>query len=441
MKSFYNATIFFIICLCCLDSVLGQTPRRLSLAECIDMAIQNNPTLRRAELALSRDNIQYKQAQYKRLPSLNGNVNHDYNEGRSVNSTTNQFVESSYFSGSQSLSLSVPLFRGFQIMHDIRKRASAKEAGKLEFEGAINELKLDVIAAYVLLLTAQDMLSQSEGQLAVSQENLRRTGVLHQQGAINPGDYYDLEGQVQAEQHALDNAKQVLHNSELRLASLLAISLDELPGIQPLGMPSPDANLSRADLYKEALAVLPNFKALDWRIKEAQSDIKVAKADYYPSLSLNAGIQSRFSSVDAAGYNYWQQLKNYPSKGVSLSLRVPIFNQMNVRTQVKLAKLNLEEVIWNRKIAENKLQEETAKAVFNLSLLQRNVSNLQQQEQSYQEAFRIAQVHFDKGNSNSVLYLTAKNKLDNTKNQLLIKQYEWVLQKYINDYYAGKLDL
>lgn len=326
-------------------------------------------------------------------------------------------------------------------MHDIRKRASAKEAGKMEFESSINELKLDVITAYVFVLTAQDMLTQREGQLAVSQENLRRATVLHKQGAINPGDYFDLEGQVQAEQNVLENAKQSLYTNELRLASLLAMPVDELPAIAPLPIPIQDASLSSAALYQEALSVLPNFKALDWRIKEAQADIKVAKADYFPSLSLSGSIQSRFSSADDKGFNYWQQLKNYPSKGVTLSLRIPIFNQMNVRTQVKLAKLNLEEAIWNRKIQENVVLEETAKAVFNLSLLQRNVNNLQKQEQSYQEAFRIAQVHFDTGNSNSVLFLTAKNKLDNTKNELLMRQYEWVLQKYINDYYAGKLDL
>ncbi|HCU44083.1 MAG TPA: TolC family protein, partial [Sphingobacterium sp.] len=55
--------------------------------------------------------------------------------------------------------------------------------------------------------------------------------------------------------------------------------------------------------------------------------------------------------------------------------------------------------------------------------------------------FRIAQVHFEAGNSNSVLFLTAKNKLDSSQIQLLVKQYEWLLQKYINDYYAGALNL
>ncbi|MEJ5054862.1 TolC family protein [Sphingobacterium sp. MYb382] len=439
MKIFFSITILFS--LMSVSPVMGQTNPRLSLTDCITIAVANNPTLKRSELDLSRNELYYKQTKYNRLPSLNGNVSHDYNQGRSVNSTTNQFIESSYFSGSQSLNLSVPLFKGLQLLHDTRKRARAQEAGKLEFENAINELKLDVIEAYVLVLTAQDMLTQTEGQLAVTAENLKRATVLHREGAINPGDFYDLQGQFQSEQNTVENTKQALYLQEVRLASLLAIAVEELPKLEPLNLSVSLAPISGADLYKGALTHLPSIKALDWRMKEAQEDIKLAKSGYFPSLSLNAGIQSRFSSVDPAGYNYWQQLKNYPSKGVSLNLRVPIFNQMTVRTQVRLAKLNLEEVEWTKKAQENKLREETSKNVFNLGALQKNVYNLKEQEQSYQEAFRIAQVHFDAGNSNSVLFLTVKNKLDASKNQLLIKQYEWLLQKYINDYYAGTLDL
>ncbi len=441
MKNFLKASLLILVCCSSLPAVLGQTSQPLSLADCVALAIKNNPNLQRSELELSRNEVNYKQAQYNRLPVISGNIGHGYNEGRSINTTTNQFVDNTYYSGNQSLSLNAPLFRGFEILHDIRRKASAREAGKLEFESAINELKLDVIEAYILVLTSRDMLQQAEGQLAVTQENLRRATVMQDEGAINPGDYHDLKGQAYAEQNTVENTKRDLYNSEARLAALLYLPITELPVLEPIAMPSSVSSASGADLYAEALQALPNFKALDWRIREAEQTIKVAKSAYYPSLSLDAGIRSIYSSVDVLGYNYWQQLVNYPSKGISLSLSVPIFSRMAVRSQVKLAKLNLDEAKWNRKIQENTVREETAKTVFSLLTLKKNVQNLQEQELSYQEAFRIAQVHFDAGNSNSVLFLTAKNKLDNTRNELLIRQYQWLLQKYFNDYYAGLLEL
>jgi outer membrane protein len=108
---------------------------------------------------------------------------------------------------------------------------------------------------------------------------------------------------------------------------------------------------------------------------------------------------------------------------------------------VKLAKLDLESAKFQKDISLNELRTETAKAVFNLKNVSNNIVQLQEQQQSYSESFRIAQVHFEAGNSNSVLFLTAKNKFDSSQIQLLVKQYEWLLQKYINDYYAGSLNL
>ncbi|PRD47345.1 TolC family protein [Sphingobacterium haloxyli] len=439
MKNFVILIVIFTIS--CSTITVGQTSARLSLHECVRLAVEHNPTLKQTELNLYRNEVNYQQARYNRLPSLEGNIEHGYNEGRSVNATTNQFVNTSFFSGGQSLYLSAPIFNGFQILHDIRRRASAREAGKLEFEGAVNELKLDVIEAYVLVLTAQDMLLQTEGQLAVTRENVDRMEIMQREGAADPGDFYDLKGQLRTDQNMLETNKQVLYDRRLRLAALLNMAIDELPELEPLPFSIDQKRYSGLELYHTAIDVLPQFKALNWRVKEARQQIKVTKSDYYPSLSLAASIQSRFSSIDESGFNYWQQFRNYPAKGVSLNLRIPIFSKMRIRTQVKLAKLDLDEVKWEQEIQENALREETAKAVFSMKTLRENVNNLREQEQSYQEAFRIAQVHFDAGNSNSVVFLTAKNKLDNTRNALVIKQYEWIMQKYINDYYAGTLSL
>jgi len=169
-----------------------------------------------------------------------------------------------------------------------------------------------------------------------------------------------------------------------------------------------------------------------------EENIKLMKSEYYPSLSLGAGLGSNYSKDGGEAFN---QIKNNFRKSVSLSLTIPIFNRFATRTNVRMAQVDFNEAVLNKSIRENELRMNTAKAVFDLRTAQTNVQNLKEQEQSYQEAFRIANVHFEAGNSNSVIYLTAKNKLDNTRSQLVIKQYEWLLQKYINDYYAGALDL
>lgn len=437
MNCFYKISVLLVFS-CSLLAARAQEKATLSLAECIALSIKNNPSLQRAELATSRDDISYKQARYNVLPSLNAGVGHGYNEGRSVNPTTNQFVTDSYYSGNQSLDMGFTIFNGFRMLNDIRMKAQARTAGKLEFDNARNELKLDVITAYIGVLTAQDMLLQAERAMEVTAESVRRMEVLQREGAVNPGDYHDLKGQLRSEQNTLENGRQALFNSRLSLARLLNMAIDDMPAIEAMQLPAEQSRYTGTALFERAKQALPRMEALDWRIKQAELGVKVAKADYYPSLSLNAGMYSRYSS--SSSVSYFKQMENYLSKGVSLSLRIPIFNRFSVRSQVRMARLDVEDMLLTKRVEENKLREETAKAVFNLETLKHNLKNLQEQELSYQESFRIAQVHFDAGNSNSVMLLTAKNKFDSTKNQLLITQYEWLLQKYINDYYAGTLE-
>jgi len=408
------------------------------LADCIQQAIQNNPTLKRNELVIDRTDLQYKQAKYDRLPSLNANIGHDISQGRSIDPTTNQYIDQNNSSGRQSLSLNVPIFNGFYIIHNIRMRSNALDAGKLEYEGFVNELKLDVIEAYVKVLTAQDMLIQTEGQLAVTKEQLNRNEVLNREGATNPGDLYDIKGQYSSDLNTVELTKQTLNNARVTLAGLMNVDVNTLGTLEEIDIPTEIQAKSSEELFQQSLNILPQYKALDWRIKEMEEGIKVAKSNYWPSLSLSGGMSSNYSKEGGAIFN---QIKNNLSKGVGLTLSIPIFNQFKNRTQVRLAQVSLDDANLSRDIMRNDLRMKTAQAVFDLNITQKNVLNLRDQEVSYAESFRIATVHFEAGNSNSVIYLTAKNKLDATRSQLIIRQYEWLMQKYVNDYYAGSLNL
>lgn len=430
--------LYVIIFVCCLVSTAKGQSSSLSLADCIQQAIQNNPTLKRNELVIDRADLQYKQAKYDRLPSLNANIGHDISQGRSIDPTTNQYIDQNNSSGRQSLSLNVPIFNGFYIIHNIRMRSNALDAGKLEYEGFVNELKLDVIEAYVKVLTAQDMLIQTEGQLAVTKEQLNRNEILNREGATNPGDLYDIKGQYSSDLNTVELTKQTLNNARVELAGLMNVDVNTLGTLEEIDIPTEIQAKSSEELFQQSLNILPQYKALDCRIKEMEEGIKVAKSNYWPSLSLSGGMSSNYSKEGGAIFN---QIKNNLSKGVGLTLSIPIFNQFKNRTQVRLAQVSLDDANFSRDIMRNDLRMKTAQAVFDLNITQKNVLNLRDQEVSYAESFRIATVHFEAGNSNSVIYLTAKNKLDATRSQLIIRQYEWLMQKYVNDYYAGSLNL
>lgn len=411
-----------------------------SLAECIQLAIKANPTLLQNELDVKRAEVNLAQAKANRLPDVDASLQHSLTSGRSQDNSTLQYISSNNSTGNFSLDASLPIFRGFRLFHDIRMRADAKTAGKLTFDTQINALKLDVITAYIQSLTAQDILRQSEMQTEVTREQVRRAESMHKEGAINPGDYFDLKGQLANDINTIENNRQLLYNSRVKLAVLLNMDENQLGELDNLGIKESGQRLDAKQLYEMAVGQLPDIQALDYRIKVAERDIKIAKSYYYPSLSLRAGLGSNYSKLGIQG-TYWSQMRNNVGKSISLNLSIPIFNHLQVYNNVRLAKLDLQAAKFQKEIQQNILRAATSNAVFNLQNASNMITQLRSQNENYAESFRIAKVVFELGNSNSVIFLTAKNKYDNSQIQLLVKQYEWLLQKYINDYYAGSLNL
>lgn len=422
-----------------MTTIYGQNRQMISLEECVERALVNNTNLQRSKIATRRDDIRYRQAYLNILPSVSANLGQGYYQGRSVDPITNQYTEETFGSGSQGLHAGMTIFNGFKMFHDIRKEASARSAGRLEFESAVNDLKLDVIESYISVLTSSDLLTQSERQLELTTEQLRRAEVMQNEGAGQPGDYFDIKGQFKRDENNVENSRKNYYSHRLRLARLMGIDETELGELQELEIQIQDVSTGKSELFASASQHLPQIKALDYRIKEARHQIRSSKADYFPSISLNAGLNSNYSNQ--VPVDYIQQFNNNLGKSLSISLRIPLFNRLQTYHQVRNTQLSYKDAELMKKFRLEELNEATAQNVFNLSNTISNVRNLEEQVVYYAESFRIAQVHFDTGLTNSYLYLAAKNKMDNANQELVLKKYEYVFQQYVNDYYNGTLDL
>ena len=60
---------------------------------------------------------------------------------------------------------------------------------------------------------------------------------------------------------------------------------------------------------------------------------------------------------------------------------------------------------------------------------------LQDQVKAYQESFRINEIRFNNGVSNSVEYIISKNNLDNAQINLANVGYEYLLRVRVLEYY------
>ncbi len=448
----------------------------LTLQQCVETAISNNLSVKQNELATQRSAINYNQAKLNLLPNLSGNVTQGLNQGRSVDPTTNAYLNQQINYTNYSVGSSVVLFNGFLLWNTIKQNLFAFQASKLELQQQKDNLTLNVILAYLQILNNQELVNQSKNQAAVSQEQIRRSEILNKDGAIAPYQLSDLRGQLSNDSLSIINNQNNLEAAKVALVQLMNVPYQKQQSYAPLNAEqlSTSFNNSPDAIYEAALEQLSLVKASSLRTKSAAKSVGSARGYLYPTLSLNAYLYTRYSSagsrsifVDSARVasndyvtlqngsksyvmtnqsdyrsekiSYGNQFKNNYNSAITLGLQVPIFTNWVARNRIALAKIDFKNAELIEQTTRIQLKQSVEQAFFNTSASASRYRTLQSQVRSYSESFKATEVKFNAGVGNSVDYTIAKNKLDAANINLISARYDYILRMKILDYYQGKL--
>ena len=451
---------------------IGQN--KMSLKKAIEIGIKNNFDVLQSDLLMQKAGIDLQQSKENLLPNLNASADHGYNYGRSIDPFTNAFINQKVGFASYGASSSIVLFHGFSLQNALKSNKLGYEASKEELQQAKDNLTINIILAYLQVLSAEDVLQQSQEQLSVSQKQVDRLAVLNQSGAILPANYYDLKGQLATDQIAIVDNKANLETAKLSLLQLLNIPYDKSLEVERM----PEVNLNNNysgtpdSIYHTALQQFAQVKAANLRTESAARNISSVKGQLYPILSFGGNINTNYSSVatrdyflnstegpspnyvtvDGAQYpvimkqnnyatkriNYGDQLGNNLFYTIDLGLSIPLFNAGRVRNQVKLARLDYKNYQLIEKNTKTKLQQSIEQAYVNMTSASDKYKLLQDQVAAFAESFRTAEIRFNAGAITSVDYLIAKNNLSRAQSNLIIAKYDFVLREKVLDYYGGK---
>ncbi|MBO9634016.1 MAG: TolC family protein [Chitinophagaceae bacterium] len=417
----------------------------LTLKQCVETALKNNMDVKLSDLDFQRDFINLRGAKGAMLPSLIGNIGHNLRQGRSIDYATNGYTTSSNTTADISLNADVTLFNGFRLFNNLKARQYMYDAGKMELQQAKDLITLNVILAYLDVLSFTDVLKQQEQLTEVTQKQVDRLAIMNDQGAIKPSDFYDLKGQLAANKLSIIDTRNQLNNARLRLAQLMNITYNESLTVERVGLEQFDMAYSTTPeaVFNTALEQLAQVKAIDLVEKSAERDVKAARGGLYPTVSLGAGYNTNYSRnfLDSAEKRipYFDQVKNNRSTNVGIGVYIPFMNGFQARNRLSLAKIALKEAEYRADNTRIQLRQNIERDYLNMTATLNRYQALIDQVSSYNENFRAAEVRFNNGASNSVDYLIAKNKLDNSNIDLIIARYDFLLRTRILDYYQGKL--
>lgn len=460
------------------EYVFAQTDNAavMSLRQCIETGLKNNPDVQQRNLQMQADEIAWKQAKLNLLPAFNGSAGHGINQGRSIDPFTNGYVNQRVNYASYTLSASMILFNGFALQNSIKQNAYNYQAAQTDYQQEKDNLTINIILAYLQVLSNEDQLALAINRTALTQKQVSRQEQLNAAGAISPPVLYDIKGQLADDELSMINIQQILETSKLNLCQLLNIpynqnmKIEKLPGASFAAIYSDNPDI----IYEGALTHFALVKAVRLKTLSAEKGVKLSQAVLWPTLSLGADAYSNYSSaamqnsfvntttVSSSDYimlngntypvmkqqqnfrtdkiSYGNQVKNNIASSIGLNLRVPLFNSLQARNKIKLAKIQLSNAELQESAAKIQLRQFIDQAYINMQAAFNKYKVLLDQVESYKKSYDAAEIRFAAGVGTSIDYITAKNNYERAMINQVTARYDYLLRTHVLDYYQGKRD-
>jgi outer membrane protein len=407
--------------------------------------VSHNISVKQQENQLRQRELQLETAKASRLPDLSASAGQNFSFGRGL-TAQNTYTNTNTSSTSFSVGTSVPLFTGFQIPNQIKLNQLNLEAATADLEKAKNDIRTQVAQAYVQILYNMEIAEVAHRQISIDSMQVERLKAFVENGKASGAELSQQQATLAQSHLTATQAENNLQLAILSLTQLLELPSPEgfsveRPVIEANGahgangthIPSPDA------IYAEALTVKPEIQSAQLSITSAERSIDIAKAGYYPTLSLSGGLGTNYYKT--SGFNadaFGKQLKNNFSQYIGLNLSVPIFNRFQTRNSVRSAQIDRENQLLHLDNTKKTLYKEIQQVYYNAVAADAKYESSSAAAQSSHDAFTLMQAKYENGKANITEFNESKNNYLRAESDLVQARYEQLYQRALIEFYRGR---
>lgn len=428
----------------------AQEEKEWTLEDCINYALEKNIQLQQNKISLQESEIDVKSAKANLFPSLSFSTGHNminrpYQEQSATVSGTEIITSDNKttYNGNYSLNAQWTLWNGGKRLNTIKQEKTNRDIAGLAVTETENTLQEEIAKLFIQILYADESININKNTLEVSTATFNRAQELFKEGSISKADLAQLEAQVSNDKYQLVIAESSLRNYKLQLKQLL-----ELDGTAEMKLALPTLNdehvmevlPSQTDIYQTALATRPEIQSSQLSIENAKLGISVAKAGYYPTISLSA---SSSSTTNSASTNNWaQQMKYGWNNMIGISLSIPIFDNRQNKSNVQKARLQYSNSQYELQSKQKELYSTIETLWLDALNAQEQYAAAESKVESSQTSFDMVSEQFNLGMKNTVELLTEKNNLLSAQQQRVQAKYMAILNRTLLNFYAGnKIEL
>jgi outer membrane protein len=434
-----------LLVLLSVQGVLAQK-KVWTFQQCLDTAIQRNISVNQSRLSNEINKIDLKRSKANRIPGLSANANEGFNFGRSINPTTNNYVNENYNSTSFSVNSSLNLFNGFQNNKTILQNKMNIEAGMSDIEIAKNDVILNITTGYLQVLLYYEILAAAKNQVEADVEQVNRTKKMVDAGKVPELNLYQIQSQ-----YATDNLAVVNAQSSLDLSKVTLMQLMEVPVVDSFDVVIPDLSeqsaallQSNADIYKKALATMPEIASASIRSENALQAIKIYEGARWPKLDLNVGMNTNYASKSTKGtfqnpqpYLFREQIWDNISQSIGLRLAIPIYSNRQIKSNIDIAKINAMTTQLNEQNTRNILRKTIEQAYTDLKNSLKKYEATKEQLKTAEISYKSIEKKYNVGMMTAIDFLVEKNNFAQAQSNVIQSKYNYIFKLKILDFYQG----
>ncbi len=417
--------------------------RRWTLGECIEYARSNNIQVRKAQINASAGEVELEAAKASRYPTLS------FNSGQSVSHQSaiklindyGEVVSDGTFSygGSYGFGSNVSIFQGGRLRNNVRRQEKQLESSRMAVEQSENTITVNVAQAYLQILYARETAEINRRAVELAARQVDRAQKRLEEGDAARNEVAQMRAQLAAAQYDLTAAQNNLAQYTLQLKQLLELGADDRfeAAYPEIGDEEVlQALPTVAEVYAAAVEIMPETRSAEVMIEASQYAEKVAKAGFYPSISLSANVSTGHQSGTPVSMG--SQLRDKLNESVGLSLSVPIFNNKSARTSVRRARLDTRQSEIDNLNARKELLATVESLHHDAVAGQANFVSAGEKLLYAEESWRLAEASFEAGANNAVDLITEKNNYLSALSARLQAKYQAVLAAKILLFYKGE---
>ncbi len=304
---------------------------------------------------------------------------------------------------------------------DVYSRAAAsasEEAQALLLVDTKNAMTAATAKAYVTLRLAQEKLAISEKNLATLQEARDIANWRYQAGLVEATDAEQANASYESACAQIQSLKHSVFTSQTALATLTVLPLSEIQQIANGAIPTPPTDIAVA-MPADLLSLRADVQAAKAQVIAALYNVRVARSEFLPSLSLSGSIGTAAATVGALGAS---------GTGIGAligALSMPILNWGDAIAATQTQKAALDKAQANYTSTLIDALEETENTLSKIRTTKARTEALSRAQDSSHLAAQLALHQYASGLADYQTVLTTQRAWLNAQEAVASNQADW----------------